>query len=83
MSKYRYSETERQINNVLIHQSEELAAIETPCLSSTEDRIAESEELLRNLGYGAEITNARLENHPTEDKKIMVIPSWEQLFTEA
>lgn len=83
MSKYRYSETERQINNVLIHQSEELAAIETPCLSSTEDRIAESEELLRNLGYGAEITNARLENHPTEDKKIMVIPSWEQLCAEA
>lgn len=83
MSKYRYSETERQINNVLIHQSEELAAIETPSLSGAEDRITESDELLRNLGYGAEITNLRLEKHPTEDKKIMVIPSWEQLCAEA
>lgn len=83
MSKYRYSDTERQFNSVLRHQSEELAAIETPSLSSTEARIAESEELLRNLGYEAELENAKKNNHPIEDNKLMVIPSWEHLCAEA
>lgn len=83
MSKYKYSDTERQFNSVLRHQSEKLAAIGMPSLSSTEARIAESEELLRSLGYEAELEKAKKDNHPSGDKKIMVVPSWEHLCGEA
>lgn len=83
MSKYRYSDTERQLNSVLSHQSEELAEIKIPSLSSAEARIVESEELLRNLGYEKELDKAKRDNHPREDKKLMVIPSWKHLCAEA
>lgn len=79
MSKYIYSEIEQQLNSVLLHQSQELDAISFPNLQSVEDRIAESEDLLENLGYQlpekAKILSAK--------KQIMIVPSWTSLCYEA
>ena len=66
----------------MIHQSGELAAIERPCTAITNDLIAKSEEHLINLGYEAEIAQAGLKINQTE-KKIMFVPSWENLSAEA
>lgn len=53
MSKYKYSKTEQQINNVLKYHDEELKKIKTeqPSMSELDSRIQESEDLLRMLGY--------------------------------
>lgn len=83
MSKYKYSDTERQFNCVLKHQSEELAAIEIPNVASIEDCIAESEALLRSLGYDSELEKNKMDNQPCGERKYMVVPSWEHLSAEA
>lgn len=81
MSKYKYSKTEQQINDVLKYQDEELKRIKATIPSSSEldKRIQESEDLLRMLGY-TEIPSALKREQP---KKVMVVPSWEQLCVEA
>ena len=55
MSKFKYTETEQQFNNVLNHQSKELSSIKRPDMSSVEARISESEALLKKLGISTEI----------------------------
>lgn len=81
MSKYKYSETEQQINDVLKYQDEELKKIKAlmPSSSELDRKIQESEDLLRMLGY-TEMPSAP---RRAEDKKIMVVPSWESLCAEA
>ena len=80
MSKYKYSKEEQQLNNVLNYQAIELENIKRMDMSGVEDRISESEELLKSLGYS-------LNNLPTiqfeEQKKIIYVPSWEGLCDEA
>jgi hypothetical protein len=83
MSKYKYSGSESQFNNVLRHQSEELAEIEIPNLTSTEASISESEELLLNLGYDKELEKAKNTKNLSGDKKNFFVPSWEHLCAEA
>ena len=51
MSKYKYSETERQINSVLKHQDEDLKSIHFPSLSEADATVAKADALLRRLGY--------------------------------
>ena len=51
MSKYNYSDFERQLNMVLAHQSAELSEIHFPSTESADACIASSEALLRKLGY--------------------------------
>lgn len=81
MSKYKYSETEHQINDILKYQDKELKTIKAKMLSSSEldNRIQESEDMLRMLGYSEMPT---LPNR-VESKKVMVVPSWEDLCAEA
>ena len=81
MSKYKYSSTEQQINNVLKYQDEELKRIRNnlPDSSELEKRIQESEDLLRMHGY--ELPSAQ-SVQPVK-KKILVVPSWESLCKEA
>ncbi len=81
MSKYKYSRTEQQINDVLKYQDEELKKIKSAIPSSTEldKRIQESEYLLRMLGYEEMPKVPRY----VESKRVMVVPSWEQLCLEA
>lgn len=81
MSKYKYSKTEQQINNVLKYHDEELKKLKAarPSTSELDRRIQESEDLLRMLGYTEMPTVSKRE----EPKQVMVIPSWENLCAEA
>ena len=81
MSKYKYSELEQQINDVLKYQDEALKRLKASMSSSSElDRsIRESEDLLRMLGYTEMPTVPKRTNPP----KVLVVPSWESLCAEA
>ena len=83
MSKYKYSKEELRINNVLKYQSEQLEQIKTPDMNDVEARIVESEELLRRLGYGDDVL--KIKNAPVSSvpKKVMVVPTWDELCAEA
>ena len=83
MSKYDYSEKERKINNVLKHQSEQLKQIVPLDMSEVDTRIAESEDLLRSLGYGMNLLKAKNEVLPNVTKKVMIVPTWDELCAEA
>lgn len=81
MSRYKYSKTEQEINDVLKFQSNELNAIKNE-LSSTDEidrRIQESEDLLRMLGH----TEMPVVSTVTETKRVIAVPSWEDLHAEA
>lgn len=80
MSKYNYSEFEKQLNTVLTHQSCELASIHFPSTDSLDESISSSEALLRELGYAVD-KPFRL-SHETEHK-VMIVPTWEKLCLEA
>ena len=77
MSKYKYSKTEQQVNDVLKYHDEELKKLKAarPSTSELDRRIQESEDLLRMLGYTEMPTVSKRE----EPKQVMVIPSWENL----
>lgn len=81
VSKYKYSDTEQQINNVLKYHDEELKKNKAtqPSTSELDSRIQESEDLLRMLGYKEMPIVPRREG----PKKMMVVPSWEDLCIEA
>lgn len=81
MSKYKYSESEQQINDVLKYQDEELKRLKASMPSSSEldRRIQESEDLLRMLGY----TEMPTVPKRTNPQKVMVVPTWESLCAEA
>lgn len=83
MSKYDYSKEERKINNVLKHQSEQLKQIVPLDMSEVDTRIAESENLLRSLGYGADLMKAKNEVLSNVTKKVMIVPTWDELCAEA
>lgn len=86
MSKYDYSEVEQQINNVLAHQDKELKEIDKLDTSGLDSCISESEKLLRSLGYGNQLWELKAQNKnvPAETpRKVMVVPSWENLCNEA
>lgn len=81
MSKYKYSETEQQINDVLKYHDEELKKIQAkrPSTSELDSRIKESEDLLRMLGH----TEMPIVPKRKDEKRVMVVPSWEDLCAEA
>ena len=81
MSKYKYSETEQQINDVLKCHDEKLKKIKAsmPSASVVGSRIQESEDLLRTLGYKEMPTVPKRK----EPRKVMAVPSWEDLCIEA
>lgn len=80
MSKFKYTETEQQFNNVLNHQSKELSSTKRSDMSSVEARISESEALLKELGISTEIL-PKVVN--PEAQKVMVVPTWEELCIQA
>lgn len=74
MSKYNYTDFEKQLNTVLAHQSSELSSINFPNADSLDESITSSEELLKKLGYKV----GKPASLKREDvRKIMVIPTWE------
>ena len=79
MSKYKCSETEQQINNVLKHQSEQLKDIDFHT-DKVDSAISESIELLQGLGY--DLPSQKECITPTK-REILTIQSWEALCKEA
>lgn len=81
MSRYKYSKTEQEINDVLKFQANELNTIknELPPADEMDRRIQESKDLLRMLGY----TEMPVVPTVTETKRVIAVPSWEDLLAEA
>lgn len=86
MSRYEYTDEERDINAVLASQHAQLKSISMPDLCQVEVSIANSEMLLESLGYALPIDSDQLENVATAKQNIqhaMRIPSWEDVLEEA
>lgn len=80
MSKYNYSDFERQLNMVLAHHSAELSEIHFPSTESADACIASSEALLRKLGYKIEKPNLQ---GVSNNRRTVIVPKWESLCVEA
>lgn len=80
MSKYNYSDFERQLNMVLAHQSAELSEIHFPSTESADACIASSKALLRKLGYKIEKPNLQV---APSNRVAVLVPKWESLCVEA
>jgi hypothetical protein len=81
MSKFKYTDFEKQMNSVLKHQEELLAEIHFPSVSESDACIAKTEALLSSLGYQPETLKKLKLVSPV--KKVMVVPTWEELCAEA
>lgn len=77
-------ESERKIDNVFVYEDKELKQLQKQYAeidkSGIDMRIAESEALLRSLGYQLPATN---EVTALSEKKVLVVPSFEELSKEA
>lgn len=86
MSRYEYTDEERDINAVLANQDALLKSISMPDLQQVEASIANSEMLLGSLSYASPIDSDQLENVATAKQNIrhaMRAPSWEDVLEEA
>ena len=81
MSKYKYTESEQEINRVLKYQSEQLDQIEFPSTHEIDKNIEQSEEILKSLGIALPERSQVVPS--SENKPVMVVPSWETLCKEA
>lgn len=83
MSKYEYTDFEKQINAVLKYQSEELSNIKFPPSDSLDESIASSEAMLTQLGYSINKPPCPTEKSVAPVRKVLVVPTWERLCAEA
>lgn len=84
MGKYKYSESEKQVNSVLKYQDDMLNSLME---GSSERRIKREaeieflEEQLRAFGIEPNVTTTQqVKDVP---KKVMIVPSWDNLYKEA
>lgn len=76
MSKYKYTESEKEINKALLHQSRQLNEISYLDRAGIEERIEASEKILKELGYDLpSATNTAV----SKSVKEIAIPSWEEI----
>lgn len=86
MSRYSYTDTEREINAVLVNQDRQLKSVSTPDMNRAERAIADSEALLRSLGYDLPCTEACLETSGEAElgrRRVVIAPSWEETLEDA
>lgn len=83
MSRYKYTEAEQQMNNVLVHQEQELRAIKEKRESiDARGTIDSSIELLKSLGYGDKVA----ELAPTvgeRKREVIVLRDWQDIVSDA
>lgn len=83
MSRYKYTEVEQQMNNVLVHQEQELREIKEKRESiDASGTIDSSIELLKSLGYGDKVA----ELVPTggeQKRKVIVLRDWQDIVSDA
>ena len=80
MSKFKYNETEKQINSVLKHQDEALKSIQFPSAAEVDATTSKADALLRDLGYQPVTLKGFASAQP---RKVMVIPTWDECIAEA
>lgn len=83
MGRYKYSEEEQRMNNVLKYQDDQLKVLLTDSKKNRDETDAEIEVLearLRKLGIDP--CKAQRNNADMSPKKLMVVPSWENLCAE-
>ena len=80
MSKFKYSETENQINSVLKHQDETLKSIQFPSAAEVDATASKADALLRSLGYQPTALKSPASEQP---RKVMVVPTWDECCTDA
>ena len=81
MSKFHYTKTEQEINNVLKYQRDKLDAISFPDNKEIDKRIKESEALLKNLGISLPDRNTK--STAILPQGVAVVPTWDELCKEA
>lgn len=81
MSKFKYTETEKQMNTVLKHQDEALKGIQFPSQAETDAIAAKADALLRSLGYKPEELKGL--SLSSKAKSTMIVPTWEELCHDA
>ncbi len=79
MSRFNYTDDEKRISKVLKYQDNRLREIEFPDTDSLEANIADSEALLKSLGYDLHPDLPAIQ----PKKKVLRVPSWEELCAEA
>ena len=80
MRKFKYNETEKQINSVLKHQDEALKSIQFPSAAEVDATTSKADALLRDLGYQPVTLKGFASAQP---RKVMVIPTWDECIAEA
>ncbi|MBQ3532008.1 MAG: hypothetical protein IJA05_08870 [Oscillospiraceae bacterium] len=81
MSKFKYTETEKQMNTVLKHQDEILKGIQFPSQAESDAIAAKADSLLRSLGYKPEELQGLTPSVKT--KSVMAVPTWEEVCHDA
>ncbi|MCC0782496.1 hypothetical protein IR152_05170 [Clostridioides sp. ES-S-0108-01] len=81
MSKYKYSETEQQMNDVLTYHAKELSNISFPDTEKIDASIVQAEAKLKALGI--DVSKVSRPKSPASEKKVMLIPTWNQMVAEA
>ena len=79
MRKNKELDVDQQIARVLTYHDQQLKNIKFPDASETDERVRNSENLLRSMGYDLP------DRHGTSGRKkeVIVIPSWDALCSEA
>ena len=78
MSKYKYSETELQMNDVLAYHAKELSEISFPDAEKIDASIAQAEAKLKALGIN--VSEVNCPKSSASEKKVMLIPTWNQML---
>ena len=83
MSRYKYTEVEQQMNNVLVHQEQELREIKEKRESiDARGTIDSSIELLKSLGYGDKVAEL-LPTGGKQKRKVIVLRDWQDIVSDA
>ena len=85
MKKYKYSDEQQKINNVLTYQDEELNHLmhdSQARRNQTDAEIEMLEKQLRSLGIDPSGVRKNIVSNNTP-KKLMIVPSWDTLCKEA
>ena len=83
MSRYKYTEVEQQMNNVLVHQEQELREIKEKRESiDARGTIDSSIELLKSLGYGDKVAEL-LPTGGEQKRKVIVLRDWQDIVSDA
>lgn len=81
MSRYEYSNGEKEINAVLANQDNQLKSISFPSAEEIESRIASSEKLLMSLSY--DLPQRNKDAKPVRTGQPLMAPTWNQILDEA